>query len=203
MTVQTRAARAVNTRRNGANGLPTPRRFTIDEYDRMGKTRILHEDERAELIRGEIVCMTPVGSPHMRCIGDLMQWLVTALSGRALVRIQGPIRIAPHSEPEPDVVVARLREDRYGNSHPDPVDILLVIEVADSSLAYDRGVKLPLYAEAGIPEYWIVDLRRRRVLAHRDPEGQSYRNVQIMGRDGTLSPQAFPDVSLPVAELLG
>src|SRR5689334_1628577 len=138
------------------------RRFTIEEYEGMGRAGILHEDEPLELIDGEIVEMAAAGSRHAAGVTRLNLWFTPRLVGRALVRIQDPIRLPPRGEPEPDVVIVRPRPDAYAEQHPSPADILHVIEVADSSLGYDRGTRLRMYARAGIAEVWIVNLAAGR-----------------------------------------
>jgi Uma2 family endonuclease len=180
---------------------PRRRRFTVDEYHRMAKAGILHEDDRIELIEGELIEMAAIGSRHMACVIELNRRFVLGLVDRAVVSVQNPVRLSSHSEPEPDVVLLRPRADRYRDALPGPEDVLLLIEVSDTTLAYDRGIKLALYAAAGIPEVWIWDLKRRRVLVHRDPAGRSYRTVEIVER-GEIAPAAFPELLIPVTEIL-
>lgn len=182
--------------------LPARRRFTVEEYHRMGEAGILREDDRVELLKGEIIQMAPIGSRHAACVSRLGDWLAKRLPDTAAVRIQNPIRLPPRSEPEPDLVVVRRRDDFYATAHPGPGDIFLLIEVADTSLEHDRDVKLPLYAAAGIPEVWIVDLERRRVLVYRQPAGASYRQVTVV-EEGTLSPTAFPQLAIRLDEITG
>ena len=168
----------------------------------MGRAGILHEDERVELIDGEIIHMAAMGARHGRCVNDLAEWLIPRLLGRARVTVQTPVRLGLRQEPEPDIAVLRRRPDRYGTALPGPEDILLVIEVADTSLAYDRDVKLLRYAAAGIPEVWIIDLDGARVLVYRRPHAGSYEHTETVARSGALVPEAFPDLALAVAELL-
>jgi Uma2 family endonuclease len=181
----------------------TRRRFTLDEYHRMVDAGILHEDDRVELIRGEIVQMSPIGSRHAATVARLNQELVTRLRGRAILWPQNPITILPDSEPQPDLVLLRYREDFYRPALPGPADVVLVVEVADSSVRYDRTVKKGLYAEAGIPEYWIVDVDAARIEVSRDPAGGDYRSTTSTAPGDTLAPAAFPDAALSVADLLG
>ena len=183
--------------------VPARRRFSVDEYYRMAAAGILHEDDRVELLDGEIIDMAAIGSRHAMCVDFLAEWFIVRLAGRALVRVQNPVRLGPHSEPEPDLTLVRRRTDRYATAHPGPGDVLLLIEVSDTSLAYDRDVKVPRYAAAGIAEVWIVDLEAERVLVYRRPRADSYEHVATVRRSGTLSLAAFPDLALPVAELLG
>jgi Uma2 family endonuclease len=181
----------------------TRRRFTLDEYHRMAEVGILNEDDRVELIRGEIVQMSPIGSRHASCVARLNDVLVGSLRGRAVLWPQNPLTIMPDSEPQPDIIVLRYRHDFYRNALPRPADAALLIEVADSSLRYDRRLKAPLYAEAGVTEYWIVDLDGGAVEVHCHPAAGQYGSVERVGIDGTVSPRAFPDVELAVRTILG
>jgi Uma2 family endonuclease len=181
---------------------PARRRFTVEEYDRMGEVGLLAEDERVELLEGEVIAMTPIGSPHAGTVKRLTELLVIALTGRAIVGVQDPVWLSDLSEPKPDVAVLRPREDFYTSGHPRPADVLLLIEVADTTAAFDRNVKRPLYAAAGIPEVWVVDLAAKVVDVALDPAPDGYRDVRPVRRDGVISPGAFPDVRISVAELL-
>ena len=178
------------------------RRFTVDEYHRMAEAGILHEDEPVELIEGELIQMAAVGSRHMACVNDVTRLLIIGLGDRAIVSIQNPVRLSSGSEPEPDVAILRPRPDRYRTALPRPEDVLLVIEVSDTTLRYDRDVKLPLYAAAGIPEAWIVDLEGCRILVYRAPAGAAYDDTTTI-EQGTVSPAAFPEIVISVEELLG
>jgi Uma2 family endonuclease len=180
----------------------TRHRFTVEDYDRIIEAGILDENDRVELIDGEIVSMAAVGGRHAACVSDLNEWYVPRLVGRAIVNIQNPVRLGPRSEPEPDLMLLRPRPDRYRDALPGREDVLLIIEVSDTTLAYDRDIKLPLYAAAGIPEVWIIDLERRRFLVHRQPDGDLYREAAVVD-DGTIAPLAFPDLGLPIKEILG
>ena len=149
-------------------------RFTVEEYARMGDAGIFREDDRVELIHGDVHEMTPIGPTHAAIVDDLNELLVTRLAGKARVRIQNPIRLGLHDEPRPDLVVAQLRAGRYADRHPEGSEVLLVIEVADSSLRYDREAKLPLYAAAGIPESWLVDVAAQSVTVCTRPTTDGY-----------------------------
>jgi Uma2 family endonuclease len=180
-----------------------PRRhFTVDEYYCMAKAGVLREDERVELLDGEIIEMSPIGGRHAGCVDDLGEWFIVRLVGRARVRVQNPVRLSSGSEPEPDIALVRPRPDRYRRGHPGPGDVLLIIEVADTTLDYDRDTKLPFYAAAGIPEVWIWDLNGERVLVYREPHEGQYRRASVIKR-GVLSPMAFPDPELLVDDFLG
>jgi Uma2 family endonuclease len=193
--------------RIGSGGTPMVegvfrRLFTSAEYHAMAEAGILSEDERVELIAGEIVRMAPIGSRHAGCVKRLNGRL-SRLGERALVSVQDPIALSPSHEPEPDLALLHPRADDYAQSHPAPSDIFLVIEVADFSVEYDRDVKIPLYARAGIPEAWLVDLIQRAVEVYREPSGDRYRDVQILRSGDSLYPQAFPDFELTVDAILG
>ena len=178
-----------------------PHRFTVADYYRMAEAGILDEDSRVELIRGLIVDMAAIGAPHLSMVNRLTRLLITMLAGRALVSVQNPVRLDDSSEPEPDVAVLKPRADEYETATPRADDVLLVVEVADTSLSYDRDVKAPLYAESGIVEYWIVDLAGRAVEVHRQPRGSRYAQVQRVGSEGPLDIAALPGVALAAADL--
>lgn len=179
------------------------RRFTVDEYHRMAEAGILAEDDRVELIEGEIVEMSPIGSRHAACVKRMTSLFYRQVGQKAIVSVQDPIRLTERSEPQPDLALLRLRPDFYAKAHPGPEDILLVVEVAETSPDYDRTVKLPLYAQARIPEVWLVDLAGEGVEVYRTPTPQGYREVQHARRGQRLIPQAFPDVDLTVDEVFG
>ncbi len=181
----------------------TRHRFTVDEYYRMAESGILTPGQRVELIEGEIVDMTPIGRRHMACVDRLTRDFVSALGDRAIVRVQGALRLHDYSEPEPDLVILRPRDDFYAGQDAGPDDALLVIEVADSSEHYDRQVKVPLYARAGIREVWLVDLTAGRITSYRQPGPDGYAEAIVAGGDDTLRPLAFPDFGLTAARILG
>lgn len=169
----------------------------------MAQAGILSEDDRVELLEGEIVEMSPIGSRHAACVRHLNRFFSRELGERAIIDIQNPVRLGERSEPQPDVVLLRPRPDLYAAFHPGPADVLLVVEVAETSAAVDRQVKLPLYASAGIPEVWLVNLVSEGMEVCRNPSSQGYREVQQVGRGAYVSPQAFPDLQLPVDDILG
>lgn len=177
-------------------------RLSCDRYHQMIERGILGEDERIELIEGELVTMSPIGSEHSGVVDQLNEILVSQLARRAVVKVQGPIQLDDHSEPEPDVVLSKPRWDYYKRSLPQPADILLVIEVADSSLAYDRSVKMPLYARAGIAEAWIINLIDRWIEVYRDPSPAGYTTMLKILPGRAIAPQAFADVIVAVDDLL-
>lgn len=181
--------------------VPARRLFTREEYRRMGEVGILKEDDRVELIRGEIIERVAPGRRHRAFVDNLNQLLVLRLAGRAIVSVQNPLVIGDHSEPEPDLKILRRRPLSYKEREADEDDVLLLIEVADSSLTYDRSTKLALYAEAGIPEYWVVNCITESIEISRAPEGTRYREVSQVAGDATITLQAFPDVVLTLAEI--
>jgi len=176
-----------------------PRKFTADEFERMVEAGIFREDERLELIGGEIVQMAPIGHHHAACVANLNKRLVTGVGDRALVWVQGPARLAIDSVPEPDL--ALLRSHSYRRGAPRPDDVLLVVEVAESSLRYDQTVKLPLYAGAGVPEYWIVSVEGEWIEVCRSPAGERYRERSRAARGDVIVPVAFPDVRISVDDV--
>lgn len=179
------------------------RLFTVDEYDQMIQAGVFHEDDRLELVGGEIVEMTPIGVSHAACVKRLNQILNRDLMGEAIISVQDPIHLDLYSEPEPDVAVLRFRPDFYAGGHPEPEDVLLLIEVAETSLAYDRELKLPRYAAAGIEEVWLVDLAAREIMVYREPTGEGYTAVTHHNPETTLSPLAFPDLTINASSVLG
>lgn len=179
-------------------------RFTVEEYHRMGDVGILPEDSRIELIAGDVVVREPIGSYHAGTVDRLTRLWTSILGERAVVRVQNPVELAEDdSEVQPDVTLLRSRADFYTRGHPVAADVLLLIEVADKSLARDRRVKIPLYARAAIREVWLVDLTGDRVEVHRDPTAGGYSHVRALGRGESVVPQAFPDLTIAVADLLG
>lgn len=179
------------------------RLFDVDEYHRMAQAGILTEDDRVELIDGEIVEMNPIGAPHARCVMFLNDVFVRRLEGRAVVSPQNSVRLDRRTEPQPDIILLRPPLARYAKTIPEPGDVLLIVEVADTSQYHDRVVKLPRYAAAGIPEVWIVDLGAAVLETYRDPAGSGYRSTQRLARGETVAPAAFPDVTLAVDDILG
>ena len=178
-------------------------RFSVEEYQRMGQAGIFSEDDRVELIEGEIVEMTPIGSRHAACVARLTQLFFEKLQGKALLWVQNPLHLSQRSEPQPDLALLKLRQDFYAHSHPEPKDVLLIVEVADTSLEYDCKVKIPLYARALIPEVWLVDLNASTVDAHRDPSPQGYKQIRSVRQGESLAPQAFSGFALAVVDILG
>ena len=178
------------------------RLFSREEYHRMGEVGILKPTDRVELIRGEIVEMSPIGDRHAAFVDNLTMLLAARLVDRAIVSVQNPVALADDTEPQPDLKILRRRPVPYKEREPWAEDVLLLIEVAESSLAYDRSTKLRLYAEAGIPEYWVIDCVAESIEVHRAPQANGYRDVsRITGGGATVTLQAFPDVTLTLAEV--
>jgi len=181
--------------------LPTRHRLDVDAYYKMAETGILKRAKRVELIDGEIIDMPAIGSAHAGKVNRLASLFIRAVDDRlALINVQSPLRLDAFNEPEPDLVVLRPRADAYEASHPGATDVLLLVEVADSSLAYDRGVKLALYAKFGIPEVWIVDTANATIEVCRDPEKGAYTSREERNR-GALSPRLVPRIGLNVETL--
>jgi hypothetical protein len=179
------------------------RALTIAEYHRMGEVGILTGRDRVELIEGELVAMAPIGSEHSGTVNALTRLLVEIVGDRGVVAVQNPVQLDDLTEPEPDFAVLKPRPDYYRRATPRADDVLLLIEVADSSLAYDRAVKRSLYARHGIPEFWIVNLTAGEVEVCRTPTGDNYASVLHVGREAILEPVLLPGAAIPVATLLG
>jgi len=179
------------------------RPLTVAEYHRMGEVGILTEDDRVELIEGELVAMSPIGNNHAGTVNAFTRRLVQVVGERGVVAVQNPVQLDDLSEPQPDFAVLKPRSDYYRRATPRPDDVLLIIEVADSSLAYDRAVKRALYARHNIPEFWIVNLAASGVEVCRKPTGEHYASISRVGHKGTLEPELLPGAVIPVAVILG
>lgn len=176
-------------------------RFTVDDFHRMVEAGVLHEDDRVELLDGEVVVMPPIGDSHAACVRDLVNLLPVRVAGRAIVDAQNPLRLDEHSEPQPDITLLKPRPERYP-AHPRPADVLLAIEVGESSVHSDRTIKAPLYARSGIQELWLIDLTRKEILVCRRPTTGGYSEITVRKHGDTLSPQALPELALRVEEIL-
>jgi Uma2 family endonuclease len=174
-------------------------KLTVDDFYRMGEVGIFKADDRIELIDGELIDMAPIGSFHAGLNSKVSDWLMRSLSGRAIPWIQNPIRLSRYSAPQPDFSLLRYRPDYYAKSLPTAADVLLLVEVSDSTLRSDRQVKAPLYARHGVPEYWIIDLSARAIEIYLDPVEGRYNNVRTV-ESGLLAPSAFPEATLDVGE---
>jgi Uma2 family endonuclease len=178
------------------------RRFTLEEYYRMAEVGILGPEDRVELIEGEIIQMRPIGPRHATCVNALNRRLLQAVGDRAVLSPQNPVQLIPDSEPQPDVVLLRPPEGQYWEHRAEPADAMLVVEVAETSYRYDRHVKLRLYARAGVPEVWIVDLAHAVVDVFREPHATGYASEHRVERGGTIAPAALPDATIVVTEIL-
>jgi Uma2 family endonuclease len=177
--------------------------FTVTEWHRMGEAGLFGEDARLELLDGEVIEMSPIGSRHASCVARLNVLLVSAVRDRAVISPQNPVTLDERSEPQPDMAVLRPRSDGYSQSHPRPGDILLLIEVSDSTLAFDRDRKAALYARAGIAETWVVDLEGDEILVLRSPQADRYTSVRTVRRGDDIAIESLEGVALPVKDILG
>lgn len=177
--------------------------ITADEYERMGEAGIFHPDARLELLEGEIYQTSPIGIPHASCVKFLSTLLNRLFNGKLLVSVQDPIRLSDLSEPQPDLALLRWREDFYRHAHPTPADVLLVIEIADSTVETDRSFKVPLYARAGISEAWLVNLPDERIELFAEPSGGAYQVNRIFARGEELQSHGVADLRVGVADVLG
>ena len=178
-------------------------RFTAADYHRMDEAGILKEDDRVELIEGEILKMSPIGDRHAGRVIVLNRTFSLRLGDRAFVSVQNPVRLSEHSEPQPDLVIMRPPAEGQSVRAPHPADILLLVEVSDTTLAFDRDTKVPLYAQAEVPEVWLLDLPGDRLRVYRDPSDGEYRSIAVLARGDSISLLAFPDITLTVDEILG
>ena len=179
------------------------RYFNVSEYYRMAEAGILTEDDCVELIEGEIIKMSPIGSSHAACVKGLNQLLQRLMGQAALVSVQDPIRLDDFSEPQPDVALLRPRADRYVQAHPSPAEVLLVIEVSDTTAQFDRKVKVPLYARSAIPEVWLIDLQQETIEIYAQPAGGAYQTQKQVGRGEQLTAETLPNLTLDVDAILG
>ncbi|MBD2427696.1 Uma2 family endonuclease [Phormidium sp. FACHB-1136] len=180
----------------------TLKQWTVEDYHRMLGAGILSSEDRVELLEGQIVEMVPQNPPHASRIDDGGDYLKALFAQRAKVRVQLPVTLAPGSEPEPDFAIVRPDPNRYRDRHPSPQDILLLIEVADATLTRDRTHKAAIYAKAGIPEYWIIDLPQRQMIVLQDPQGGTYQQEHILGADDQRAPLQCPEVTVNLRYLL-
>jgi Uma2 family endonuclease len=179
------------------------KRFTTDEYEQIAAAGVFAEDDRLELLEGEIVEMSPLGPQHSATVTRLTELFYALNNPHITVRVQDPIRLGDFSTPQPDIAIVNRRDDRYAGGHPEPEDVLLLIEVSESSLTYDRDVKLPLYALAGIVEVWLVALLQQVVEFYRAPSEGGFGEKRTHRRGMTIAPVHFPDVELAVESILG
>jgi|CXWK01.1.fsa_nt_gi Uma2 family endonuclease len=179
------------------------KRFTVSEYEQIAAAGLLGEGERFELLGGEIVEMAALGPQHSASVTRVTELFYALNNPHITIRVQDPVRLGDFSAPQPDISVVNRRDDRYAGGHPEPEDVLLLIEVSESSLPYDRDVKLPLYAAAGIAEVWLVALLPQVVEVYRAPSENGYGEKRTLRRGDTLSPLHLPEVVLRVDEMIG
>lgn len=179
------------------------KRFSVEEYYQMFEAGVFGENARVELIDGEVFEMAAMGSRHAACIDRLNRLLSKLASQNTIVRVQCPIQLDDDSEPEPDVALLKFREDFYASGHPKPSDVLLAVEVSDTSLEYDTKVKLPAYARAGVPEVWVVDLNSDTIQIHSNPQTGEYRNTLRVRRGETFKAGSLSDTELAASNILG
>ena len=177
--------------------------FSVAEYDRMIEARILTEDDRVELIEGEIIKMSPIGKSHAGCVNRLNMFFNRLVGRDVIISIQNPVHLNDFSEPQPDVALLKPRDDFYAQMHPMPADVLLIVEVADSSVEYDRLVKVPLYARALIPAVWVVDLAREIVETCERPVNGAYQDLREAKRGDILTLESLPPLRFNVDDIFG
>lgn len=176
--------------------------ISVDQFRQMGEAGILRAEDRLELLEGVLYDMASISSLHAACVNRLTAFFVRG-APNAIVHPQNPIQLDKYSQPQPDVAVLYFRDDYYAAAHPGPADVYLLIEVAYTSQTYDRELKLPLYARAGVPEVWLVDVEADQIDVFRQPHAQGYREARHFWRGDQVSPVAFPDLTLSVDEILG
>ncbi len=180
-----------------------PRRFNVTEYYRMAEAGIIKPHDRVELIDGEIINLSPIGSSHAACVSRLDRLFQGLRQLKVVVTVQNPVRLNQFSEPVPDLAILRFRKNFYSARHPKPEDVLLIIEVADTTLLKDRIVKVLLYAAARVPECWLVNVVDDQVVVYSDPRGKKYRTCNEYGRGQQIISAAFPRLSVKVDDILG
>ena len=177
-------------------------RLTVAQYHRMGEAGVLAPGQRVELLQGEVVEMAPIGTRHASAVNRLAKQMFLLAGDLAVVTVQNPLRLTDDSEPQPDLMLLRPRADYYAQAHPQPSDVLLLVEVSDTTSRIDREIKVPMYAAAGVAEVWVIDLDQNLVHLLRQPAQDRYTEVQVTARPGVVSPQALPQVAVDLAPLL-
>ncbi|HEY9626096.1 MAG TPA: Uma2 family endonuclease [Coleofasciculaceae cyanobacterium] len=175
--------------------------WTVEDYHRMVETGVLTGSDRVELLEGQVIEMNPQLPPHAATTQRAFRYLDRLLETVAYVRMQLPVTLKPKSEPEPDIAVVRIDANEYGDRHPTPEDIFLIIEVADSTLLGDRQQKALIYAKAGISDYWILDVNAKQVHVFREPTSEGYQQEAIVAANTVFAPVAFPDITIPLNQL--
>lgn len=177
-------------------------RFSVEEFNKLGQAGIFDEDDRVELLDGEIIVMSPIGSEHAAAVLRLNWYFQQRLGQHLLTSVQSPAVVDEFSEPQPDLMLLKPKSDFYKAEHPRPEDIILLVEVSDSTLAFDRGRKLPKYAESAVSEVWIVNLQNQTIEQYRAPSASEYARSQIFRRGEMITIEKFPEVSFAVEELI-
>jgi len=184
-----------------AEAIYSRHRLSVEDYHRMGEAGILGDDDRVELIAGEIIDMSPIGTHHASAVKRISNRVKLQVGERAIVSTQDPVHVDRFNEPEPDIALLRPQDDFYSDAHPIPADVLLIVEVAETSLRYDRDVKVPLYASAGIPEVWLVDIAGQVLWIYREPGQGAYRSCERAPNLSNLAPLLMPDASVDLRGL--
>ncbi len=180
----------------------TPHHFTVDEYYQMAKSGgVFTEDSRVELVEGEVIDMVPIGSKHADWVNRLSRYFGRVLPDEVIVNVQNPVRLSDISEPEPDLSLLAPRKLPYAEAHPSAEDVLLVIEVANSSLEYDRDHKAPLYARYGIPEYWLIDIKANQLTIFSEPSDDGFRSIYRPKLDEVIALKSVEGVDIELGEL--
>lgn len=177
-------------------------KFTVDEFIRLAEVGILDSHDRIELLNGELIIMHAIGQRHAQAVTNLIADFGEQTRRRYMISAQNPVELEEYSAPQPDITLVPYSRRRTAKRHPNPSEVFLIIEVADSSLHYDRGDKMRAYAAVGIREFWILNLEDDQLEIHRQPEGTGYRELLTIPADGTASPLAFPDVTISLSEII-
>ncbi|MEG4842397.1 Uma2 family endonuclease [Microcoleus sp. B9-D4] len=180
----------------------TLRKWTVKEYHKLGEMGVFHPEERIELIEGNIIKMSAKGTAHTSALGRTDRLLQSLFANLAWVRMQDPIALDDNSEPEPDIAVVRIDAFDYATHHPTPSEVYLIIEVADSSLAYDREIKAKAYARSGIADYWVLNVNERQLHVFREPAEEGYQSEVILGESAIVSPLHFPTFNIAIQAML-
>ena len=181
--------------------VPTRHQFTVDDVKQFVAAGVLTEDDRVELVEGDLIDMSPINEPHADTVDLFTDHLIEQIGRAARVRFANPVKLSDLSIVQPDIAI--VRRQRYRQAHPVPDDVLLLIEISDSTLSFDLRTKVPLYARTGIPEVWVVDVKAQLIHQFRHPEGSSYRFAEVFRSGDTLTIEALPHVSLAVADIFG
>jgi len=180
----------------------TLRKWTVKEYQKLGEMGFFHPEERVELISGNIIKMSAKGTAHTSALGRTDRLLQNLFGNLAWVRMQDPIALDDNSEPEPDIALVRIDPLDYATHHPTPSEVYLIIEVADSSLTFDREIKAKAYARSGITDYWVLNVNERQLHVFREPAENGYQSELILGENGSISPLQFPTVNIAIQAML-